>query len=1217
MRKTSFLVAILLLAPGCNNGGTAITLLDVEDMTEKVDLSAGPDEASPPDLFTEPDSGLEPELVFDIGSDTPFVECEPGSGCFLDPCGENGDCQSGWCLEHMGEAVCTVPCQEDCPPGWSCKQVAGADPDVVYICVSDVSNLCKPCDAGDNCKSPSGAEDVCVDYGDEGALCGSVCADGADCPWGFSCVDAQTVDGIATKQCVADAGVCPCTSRSVELSLWTGCEVANEVGTCQGKRFCAESGLTECDAVVPELESCNGIDDDCDGEVDEPNAVEGDYINPCNDGNPCTADSCLGEAGCDYEILSEGECADGDACTVGDHCDAGVCTGLPIVCDDDNPCTDDLCDGLGGCTTSFNVGPCDDGDPCTVNDQCSQGECNGFAVDCECQNDAGCAALEDGDLCNGTLFCKLDKLPYQCAVDPATVVSCPAPEGPDGVCVMAFCEAATGECSLVPDHEGFACDDGNPCTVGDACLEGECGSGVPVVCDDANGCTDDGCDANSGCTFDANEAPCDDGNQCTDGDHCGGGACLHDGIVDCDDGDPCTNDACAPQSGCQHTHNAAPCDDQDLCTTADTCVQGQCQGQVAVVCGDGNGCTDDSCDSQKGCQYVPNNADCDDGNPCTLDDQCSGGFCVGKGGLDCDDANPCTSDACDPTDGCLHTFNAAPCDDGNVCTLVDTCVQGECQGSGTLGCDDQNVCTDDSCSPEVGCVHTPNDAACDDGNLCTLADECSAGSCKGTQAASCDDDNLCTNDTCTPLQGCVHTFNVAPCDDGDACTVGEKCELGQCAGGGQLNCNDGNICTADSCNADVGCEFVPTDGLCSDFNACTAGDACANGACAPGGALDCDDGNPCTLDTCHPANGCEYTAIDGGCDDGNQCTKTDACADGVCVGADPLECLDGNPCTNDGCNPDTGCTFIANDASCDDANACTTQDQCSQGACVGGPLLACDDDQECTTDSCDADSGCTYTPVADGTPCTQDGGIVCQNGSCEEYQPGNKVFTYTGGAQTFTVPPGVSSVRVVVVGGGGGGAGSHYGGGGSGYVLYGKYDVAGTVTVTVGAGGNGGIANTNNAPGSKGATSSFGGYLSASGGNGGNTNGPGGGNGGSGGGGAGNSGCAGKGGQGGSAGQNGCSYSGGSGGHFDNLAGAVLASLTAGGGGAAGSSSHSGGGGAGGLLIAGAGPTAVNGGASWSGKGGVGYGSGGGGGGYNGSRPTGGKGANGVVYIEW
>ena len=126
------------------------------------------------------------ELIFDVSEDDAPLQpgCEPGEGCFLDPCQENGDCQSGWCVDHMGDAVCTISCQEECPPGWSCQQVAGTDPDLVFVCVSNVANLCKPCASGNNCKSVGGAEDVCLDYGAEGSFCGGGCVSDDDCAGG-------------------------------------------------------------------------------------------------------------------------------------------------------------------------------------------------------------------------------------------------------------------------------------------------------------------------------------------------------------------------------------------------------------------------------------------------------------------------------------------------------------------------------------------------------------------------------------------------------------------------------------------------------------------------------------------------------------------------------------------------------------------------------------------------------------------------------------------------------------------------------------------------------------------------------------------------------------------------------------------------------------------------------------------------------------------------
>jgi len=100
-----------------------------------------------------------------------------------------------------------------------------------------------------------------------------------------------------------------------------------------------------------------------------------------------------------------------------------------------------------------------------------------------------------------------------------------------------------------------------------------------------------------------------------------------------------------------------------------------------------------------------------------------------------------------------------------------------------------------------------------------------------------------------------------------------------------------------------------------------------------------------------------------------------------------------------------------------------------------------------------------------------------------------QVFTSTG---TFTVPAGVSAVKVTVIGGGGGGGGTpsssgtgHTGGGGGGGVSIGYVTGLtpnGTVSITVGAGGAGGTGNTT---GATGGTSSFGAYCSATGGAGG------------------------------------------------------------------------------------------------------------------------------------
>ena len=858
------------------NETLAVDLTEIPDLPPAVDTSV----ADAPDVW-----------VFDSGPDIPFVECEPGQGCFLDPCNANSDCQSGWCLEHMGDGVCSQICQEECPPGWICQAV-GTGPDLTFVCVSTVSNLCKPCSGGADCKSLGGADDVCVDYGLEGSFCGGVCAADGDCPWGFSCLTTVTVDGIGILQCVADPGVCPCTAKSVALALTTPCEQTNEFGICQGKRYCSAEGLTECDATVPGEDICNGLDDDCNGDVDE---------NTCDDENACTGDLCLGEDGCQHEPLDGTECIDGNPCTVADLCADGVCGGTPVPCDDDNLCTDDSCDQAGGCIFTANAVDCDDGDPCTVADRCEDTQCVGVSVDCECVADADCVPLEDGDVCNGTLICDTAKIPHQCVVELGTGITCPAPEGIDAICLTSSCDPVTGECGFGPVNEGFACDDGDLCTLGDACVSGECVSGMPLSCDDANLCTDDGCSSDDGCTHSPNQIACDDGNACTEGDGCVQGQCIGTNSVDCDDANPCTKDACSPLDGCSHLITAASCDDGNPCTVNDSCINGECIAGPLVTCDDGNGCTDDSC--QNGiCQYAPNAADCDDGNACTLGDHCAAGNCAKSGLADCDDDDVCTTDSCDPDAGCLHLLNQAPCNDSDICTTGDICQLGECHGGGQLPCADGNACTDDACSPQTGCTFTPNEDPCNDGNACTTVDACQAGACTGTTPPDCGDENVCTDDVCDAIDGCVHINNSVPCSDSNACTAGDQCVNAECIPGQTITCADENGCTDDGCIPESGCLFLANTDPCDDGNACTANDVCGDSEC-DGEVVQCDDSNSCTNDSCVPESGCLFSAIpaccgngiqegDEECDDGNQ-VSDDGCTD-QCKSENSSGCIDGS-----------------------------------------------------------------------------------------------------------------------------------------------------------------------------------------------------------------------------------------------------------------------------------------------------------------------------------
>ncbi len=352
--------------------------------------------------------------------------------------------------------------------------------------------------------------------------------------------------------------------------------------------------------------------------------------------------------------------------------------------------------------------------------------------------------------------------------------------------------------------------------------------------------------------------------------------------------------------------------------------------------------------------------------------------------VDCNDGNACTTDSCTATLECESVANNASCDDGNACTTNDACSDGQCEGGPQLVCNDGNVCTTDDCNAATGCTTTPNAAACNDRNACTTNDTCSDGQCLGGAPLDCNDGKVCTMDSCNPASGCTTTPNAAACNDGNACTTNDTCSGGSCVGGPALNCADSNVCTDDSCNTATGCVHPNNTASCNDGDACTTNDTCSGGSCVSGAALKCTDNNVCTNDSCDSASGCVHTDNAATCDDGNACTTTDVCSSGTCVGTGGPSCDDGKVCTTDTCSPGTGCVHNDNTANCDDGNACTTNDTCGGGSCVGGAALSCTDGNVCTNDSCDPASGCVHpnntASCDDGDACTTSD--ACSGGTC-------------------------------------------------------------------------------------------------------------------------------------------------------------------------------------------------------------------------------------------
>lgn len=219
------------------------------------------------------------------------------------------------------------------------------------------------------------------------------------------------------------------------------------------------------------------------------------------------------------------------------------------------------------------------------------------------------------------------------------------------------------------------------------------------------------------------------------------GAC--DNVV-CDDDDSCFIRGCDPATGlCQVTNvlvNGSLCSDGDACTTGDACSFGNCVG-VPIVCGDGNHCTVNTCDSVTGeCLTLSvNGTACSDGSACTTRDTCLSGVCVGFP-IDCDNSNDCLVDACDPATGQCQTThslaNGASCSDGSACTTGDACLQGACVGVSKT-CDDGDQCTVDTCEMNTGQCASREDLQLEGcNNLCGEVGACQAGT-KEIQTIGC------------------------------------------------------------------------------------------------------------------------------------------------------------------------------------------------------------------------------------------------------------------------------------------------------------------------------------------------------------------------------------------------------------------------------------------------------------------------------------------------
>ncbi|MBN2495566.1 MAG: hypothetical protein JXR96_13310 [Deltaproteobacteria bacterium] len=552
--------------------------------------------------------------------------------------------------------------------------------------------------------------------------------------------------------------------------------------------------------------------------------------------------------------------------------------------------------------------------------------CSGDGRECDYDTD-----------CTGSQVCRNSK-----CVDPADAcegVRCEQPPG-DAACYELPGECLDGTCVYAPLANETACESDDGCILEGACLQGVC-AGEPIDCRIPPGasCVDDstlrtyasrGECVEGECVYGSNDVTCSRG---CDVDHCIDEPCA--GKI-CN-GPP--NDQCYPPTGdcvadpdarCVYTplEDGTGCDDGDACTLQDACTGGQCGGEP-MQC---NSPPPNSCDGDVAIIYERHGT-------------CRNGQCeYGSQRVDCG-AGGCQSGQC-----------AEPCA-GVVC---DSPPNTQCyEATGTC-----------VALPDVHCEYTllGEGADCDDGDACTLDDSCSDGVCRGT-SVRCDDppDDYCedantlavfeSSGTCCEGE-CEYSFELEVCEHG--CFNGACCIPGSC---GAHRCG----VISDGCGGTLDCGSCPDPDQDCESHVCVCNNTlCAGDCCAPGQW--CDDAicHDCDSDQhCGPscvdcsANSDGHACIGGacGCASESDCSYPRTCniGAGLCVVPESL-CHDGVD------NDDDGLTDCADD-DCD-GHMCDLSSAygaaCYHNNCRMCEEFTCEDNTDCPPgcDYCNRDNFC-------------------------------------------------------------------------------------------------------------------------------------------------------------------------------------------------------------------------------------------------------------------
>ncbi len=965
---------------------------------------------------------------------------DPSDCVFLQTCSNSSDCDDDneCTTDSCSEGICrrtalprSSSCSDDdfcdggeeCSDRGFCERLAGRSNDDSDSHDDSDGNDCTidSCDEREERSVNDPRNSLCGD----GLFCNGVefcdedlgCQSGPppNCNDGVSCTIDSCNESTDSCEHVLNPGAC-------DNGLYCdGVEICSAVGGCQ-------AGVApNCDdGVTCTVDSCNEGTDSCNNAPNDATCDDGLYCNGdetcdavadcqngaapnCNDSVGCTNDSCNETTDTCDNLPNNSACGDGQFCSGvevcdpigdcqlgGDPCPGAFCNESTDQCGQcltDADCNNGVyCDGQEACdlpsATCIAGLPvvCDDGVSCTV-DSCNE------STD-SCDNAVSNAICDNGLYCDGTETCD--------AVNDCQVGT--PPDCADGVgCTVDSCDESTDSCKNAPNNAG--CSNGLYCDGVEVCdAVNGCQAGTPPSCGDGVGCTTDSCnEATDSCDNTPNNSTCDNGLFCDGAEICDGlNDCQAGSPPSCGDGVGCTVDSCNEATdSCDHAPDNGTCSNGLFCDGPEICdILNDCQAGSPPSCGDGVGCTVDSCnEATDSCDHAPNNPSCDNGLYCDGTETCDAvGDCQAGAPPSCGDGVGCTVDSCnETTDSCDNTPNNAGCDNALYCDGVESCdAISDCQPGSPPNCGDGVGCTTDSCNETTdSCNHVPNNGTCDNGLYCDGVESCDAiNDCQPGSPPNCGDGVGCTVDSCNETtDSCDNTPNNAECDNGVYCDGSEICDaVNDCQAGSAPDCGDGVGCTVDTCNETTNsCDHTTSDASCDNGLYCDGAETCdALNDCQAGSAPNCVDGVGCTLDSCNEAtDSCDNLPSNGACSDGLFCSGVEICD--VSAGCQ----LGGNPCPGALCNETTGqCVNCLADVDCNNGVFCDGQETCntSTGNCLAGTAVICDDGVSCTTDSCNESSdSCDNLP----SNASCDNGLFCD---------GAETCSATAGCQAGTAP---------------------------------------------------------------------------------------------------------------------------------------------------------------------------------------------------------------------